>query len=321
VTRFLALALLATPVAAQDFPVTIEHERGTITLEEAPERVVVVGVHEQDFLYALGIAPVGVHEWWGEHPYATWPWAEEARIAVGAEPEVLPGWEINAEWVAALEPDLIVATYFGDFTDADYEVLSQIAPVLLPPPGTPQWGLAWQDELRLLGRATGTSERAEEIAAEIEARFAEARAAYPQFEGLTASTGYWYEGNVQVFNSADTANRFLQQFGFVTPPAYDELATERGGLDVSPENFELIDLDLLVLGSDLAATQQLLDLSVWQELDVAKEGRAILLGDSVLAAALSFQTPLALGYLIDELGPRMALAVDGDPATVVPAAE
>src|SRR5262245_49722743 len=94
-------ALMAAAAQAQDFPVSIEHEFGTTTIAAKPERVVSVGMHEQDFLYALGVAPVGVHEWWGDYPYATWPWAEAARVAAGAEPQVLKGFEINVEWVAA----------------------------------------------------------------------------------------------------------------------------------------------------------------------------------------------------------------------------
>jgi len=74
-----ALLVMAVPAFAQDFPVTVEHIYGTTTIPAKPERVVSVGMHEQDFLYALGIAPVGVKEWWGEQPYATWSWAEEAR--------------------------------------------------------------------------------------------------------------------------------------------------------------------------------------------------------------------------------------------------
>src|SRR6218665_1058296 len=111
---FLGLALAASivaPAAAQSFPVTVEHIYGTTTIPAEPLRVVSVGMHEQDFLYALGIAPVGVKEWWGDHPYATWPWAEEARLAVGAEPEVMDTEGVNLEWVLAQDPDLIIAIY------------------------------------------------------------------------------------------------------------------------------------------------------------------------------------------------------------------
>src|SRR5262245_33379427 len=116
--------LFFTPATAQDFPVTIEHEFGSTTIPAEPTRIVSVGMHEQDFLYALGLAPVGVHEWWGDYPYATWPWAEDARVAANATPEVLKGFEVNVEWVAAQRPDLIVATYYGDLDEKTYQLLS-----------------------------------------------------------------------------------------------------------------------------------------------------------------------------------------------------
>src|SRR3569623_1864456 len=95
----------ADVAVAADFPVTVTHEFGDTVIAKKPERIVSIGVHEQDFLYALGIAPVGVHEWFGDYPYATWPWAEAARKAVNATPEVHKGFDINIEWVAAQKPD------------------------------------------------------------------------------------------------------------------------------------------------------------------------------------------------------------------------
>ena len=53
----------AAPAAEESaFPVTIEHKWGSTTIESAPERVVVVGLREQDALLALGIVPVGTTE-------------------------------------------------------------------------------------------------------------------------------------------------------------------------------------------------------------------------------------------------------------------
>ena len=312
----LVAALTISAAAAQEFPLTVTHQFGETTIPEKPERVVSVGLHEQDFLYALGIAPVGVHEWWGDYPYATWPWAEDARIAIGATPEVLKGFEINVEWVAAQRPDLIVASYYGDLSQETYDLLSQIAPVITAPPGYPAWGAPWQDELRLIGTATGTSAKAEEIVTEIEAKFAEAKTRWPTLQGKTTAIGYDQEGLIRTYNSADTAHRFMVSLGMVIPADYDRLAEDRGHLDISAENIELAEVDAFIW-PDGPGT--IADLSVYQNSRLAKEGRSIDLGGGVPAAALSFQTPLALGYLIDTIPPLVAAAVDGDPATAIPA--
>jgi len=227
------------------------------------------------------------------------------------------GWEPNIEWVAALEPDLIIASYFGDLTQAEYDLLSQIAPTITAPPGYPQWGAPWQAELRLIGQATGTSAQAEEIIADLEGRIAAARAEFPMLEGKTGSTGYFYDGVVMTYNSADTAQRFLQDFGLVIPAEYDELAVERGNADFSMEQLSHIDLDLFIFPDEPAEGGPLSQVPTYQALRLAREGRAINLGGGDLAAALSFQTPLAIEWLIEVLPPMMAAAVDGDPATVV----
>ena len=41
-------------------------------------------------------------------------------------------------------------------------------------------------------------------------------------------------------------------------------------------------------------------------------------GGGLANAAMSWQTPLSLGYLLDILPPKLAAAVDGDVATTVP---
>ena len=68
-------------------PVTVEHALGTTTVEAEPTRVVTVGVTEQDTVLALGVTPVGVTDWYGDQPYATWPWAQDELG--DATPEVL----------------------------------------------------------------------------------------------------------------------------------------------------------------------------------------------------------------------------------------
>src|SRR5262245_57702400 len=105
----------SSSVSADAFPVEIEHKYGTTTVESEPKRVVSVGFTDQDALLALGVVPVGVRDWYGEQPFAVWPWAQPALG--DAEPEVLSAEELNYEAIAALQPDLIVGISSGMTAD------------------------------------------------------------------------------------------------------------------------------------------------------------------------------------------------------------
>jgi iron complex transport system substrate-binding protein len=81
-----------TPTAAPEadrgaFPVTVTHRFGTTTVPARPRRIAVVGLTEQDIVLALGEKPIATTEWYGEQPYAVWPWARRALGA--AKPTVL----------------------------------------------------------------------------------------------------------------------------------------------------------------------------------------------------------------------------------------
>ncbi len=92
------------PAPDSQFPVTIENKFGTTEIPGQPERIVTVGFHEQDWLYAMGLAPIAVREWYGGYDYATWPWADDARKAVGAEPTVLGSGDLDMEADRGAEP-------------------------------------------------------------------------------------------------------------------------------------------------------------------------------------------------------------------------
>ena len=58
----------------------MEHALVTTTVTEEPKRVVTIGVTEHDAVLALGMKPVGVTDWYGDQPYATWPWAGQQIV-------------------------------------------------------------------------------------------------------------------------------------------------------------------------------------------------------------------------------------------------
>ena len=307
----LAMLLVASPAFAQSFPITLTHAKGEITIPAEPQRVVSLGLNDQDFLYALGVAPVGVHEWWGEQPYATWPWAEDARIAVGAEPEVLMGYEVDLEWIATQKPDLIVATYF-ELDPATYDLLSQIAPVVATPEGFEDYGAPWQEQLELIALATtGTTEKADAIAADLEARLAALREQYPQFADHTASMADLREGQFTLWAREHAPTRFLESLGFSFPEELDAMADDAGWIYLSAEKADELDrLDTVVWPNGKQAEVEAI--STYANTRLFKEGRSVFPaeGEEALAAALWFYTPLSIAYAAEHFAPKLAEALD-----------
>ena len=62
------------------------------------------------------------------------------------------------------------------------------------------------------------------------------------------------------------------------------------------------------------------DIPLRSTLRAYSEGREVLT-DELLSGAFSFGSPLSIEYVLDKLVPELALAVDGDPKTVVPSAQ
>jgi iron complex transport system substrate-binding protein len=299
------------------FPVTIEHKYGSTTIDDEPTRVVSVGFNDQDALLALGVIPVGIRDWYGEQPFGVWPWAQDELG--DAEPVVLSpnGAELNVEAVAALDPDLIVGIYSG-MTESEYDLLSAIAPTIAQPGEFIDYGTPWQEQTRIVGRAVGKAELAEDLVTSIEDRYASIQTEHPEFVGATSAVAFSFEGSPGAYTSSDVRSRLLSDIGFVIPPEFDEIAGDAFFASFSAEELELLDLDTVVwiVGDDLAL-DAILELPLRQSLAFATEGREVF-ADFELSGAFSFSSPLSIPYLLDELVPKLAAAVDGDPATAVP---
>jgi iron complex transport system substrate-binding protein len=303
---------------AGGFPVSIEHRYGTTTIEQVPERVVTVGLLEQDTLLALGIAPVGTTEWFGEHPGAIFQWAEDELEALGAEPpEVVADSEsVNVEAVAAQRPDLILAVH-SDLTEENYERLSELAPTVAPPEGYVDYGVPWQELAGMVGQAVGKSDEADALVADVEGRFDEIRSEHPEFQGATAIMAMAYEG-IYVYGPEDPRSRLLAALGFELPAGLREVTGDEFGGNLSEERADMLDGDVIIwLDADDAEGP--LGGPLYDTLPVHTEGREVFLDsfDDPLGAATSFITPLSLPYLLDGLVPQLAAAIDGDPATEV----
>jgi iron complex transport system substrate-binding protein len=303
------------------FPVTVEHKYGSTTIESPPERVVTVGLTDQDAVLALGVTPVGVTDWFGDQPHAVWPWAQDELRELGDDPpEVVGGSDtVNFERIARLRPDVILALYSG-LTDDDYETLSEIAPTVAQPEQYPDYGIPWEDQTRTIGEVLGRADEADSLVQGVEDQFAAAREAHPEFDGATAVVATPYEGTVSVFAPTDPRGRFLDSLGFRPVDAIVDLVGDGFSADLSMEQVDLVDVDALVwIVDDVDADMpQLHDEPLYGRLDVARQGREVPVANlSEVGGATSFVTVLSLPVLLDALVPMLAEAVDGDPSTPV----
>lgn len=297
--------------SATAFPVTVEHIWGETTIEEAPERVVALGVTDSDPLLALGVVPVAVQPFSFYAETGVGPWAEE--YLDGAELTVLdPTAEVSVEEVAALDPDLIVGISAG-FDETVYEQLSQVAPTLVRPEGTAAYGVGRDDATRMIAQALGKEAEGEELIETANAAFDDAVAANPQFQGATGAVLLPFSGVYGAYLPADARGQIMDQLGFAVPEGI--LAEDTGEsfyVELSTERLDLADGDVLVVLTDEASAPVVEADAVLQGLPVVTAG-GLVLPDADLRGAMSYNTVLSAPFAVEQLSPLLvdALAATG----------
>jgi iron complex transport system substrate-binding protein len=283
------------------FPVTITHEYGSATIPAAPQRIVTVGFNEADFVLALGEQPVGEREVLGDFDADGRSWAQAALG--GAQPAKVGGGELDFERIAALRPDLILGVY-SYMEQADYDRLSAIAPTVAQPD---EDGATWQEQTLTTGQALGKAAEARQLVTDTEQRFTDAVAAHPEFAGKTVTVGLWgIDSGVYALGADDLRQRFWTGFG---------LTGSAPSGSVAPESFGELEADVVVI---MGATRaDLANQPTFQALPAAQQNRVIYTGDfgTEINGAIGMSSPLALPVAIDLATPRLAAALDGNPAT------
>lgn len=297
---------------------TIAHKFGTTPVTGVPQRVVTVGLTDQDYVLALGTVPVGVREWFGEQPGALWPWARER--AGGSVPAVLPVEALNLEQIATLRPDLIIGASSG-LTAAEYDALTRIAPTVAQPAEFADYGAPWQKITEMVGAALGRPGQAAGLVREIEAGFSRVRGAEPGFAGRTGLLATVLEDGSYYVYAEGPAPRFLVDLGLTLPTATAAVFTgpERAPVALSREQLSLLEADVLLVGlyGPKAAGQIAADPLV-RTLRVAREGRMVLMPElGTLNGSLSFGSVRSLPVALAQAPSRIAAALDGNPATAV----
>ncbi|WAM15863.1 ABC transporter substrate-binding protein [Rhodococcus sp. JS3073] len=136
------------------FPRTVDHFRGSTEIPAAPLRIVALDNSFTDAVLLLEAPLVGYVDY-REPGLPDYLGSSRDEFAAEAE-SVGKVSTASLEQIAALQPDLIISAEVRD--GKNYEQLSAIAPTIF----TETTGPTWKDNIRLVGKALGKEELAEQ---------------------------------------------------------------------------------------------------------------------------------------------------------------
>ena len=315
-TAALATALLTTACTGDDDDgVTesdngdarvIEHQFGKTTVEGTPQRVVSLGLTDGDPLLALGIEPIAVRPGYGVDGFG--PWAQDD--VEGADPTVLQPDAIDVGKIATLNPDLIVAVS-SDIDRPTYKKLSKIAPTIVRPEGSVEYGVSWEVTTTMIGNAVGKPDAAKEVIEETKVAINDTLRSNPGIDGTTGEVvranprGGW-----EVYTSVDPRGQFMLELGVNPPPKLAKLDNGRNSwIDLSPEQTDKLEADVLVAIHGEGERALFKQSKPFQNLAVNQRGGVVMVPEQPLGQALSYTSVLSIPYALERLAPKIAEAL------------
>lgn len=284
---------------------TINHAFGETVIAAPPKRVVSAGYTEQDDLLAVGVVPIAVTNWFGDEPFAVWPWAQP-KLG-DAKPVVLNldnGIQINR--IASLKPDLIVAINAG-VDDGTYQKLSAIAPTVPQSDGDPFFE-PWKVQAATIGQAVFAAERMKPLIDGVDAKFTTIGEQNPQF----------HDKKVLLLQG-----RLHQDQVLATMPGWRTgFLTEMGLVIADSINAFAVDYRAFIPRKQIRAVLDAADVLIWTT--ESQDEQSALLADPDVAAlpatahhrnifttkdqagAIAFASPLSYPLVADQLPPLIA---------------
>ena len=285
--------------------VTITHLFGQTVIKEPPKRVVSAGYTEQDDLLAVGVIPIAVTNWFGDQPFAVWPWAQPKLGA--AQPVVLNlDNGIPVDQIAGLKPDLIVAINAG--VDADtYQKLSAIAPTV-PQSDGDAFFEPWKDQATAVGQAVFQADQMRLLIDAVDKQFADVAQKNPQWKGKRAllMQGTPWQGTV-VATAAGWRTDFLNQMGLVIADSIKSFATDHRAVIPRDQIKSVLDSADVVIWTTESPDEEkalLADPDVAGSQASAQNRHIFTTKDQ--AGAIAFSSPLSYPLIADELPPLIS---------------
>lgn len=309
---------VSTTATQEGYPIVIEHAFGETVIEQKPERIATIGWANQDTPLALGIMPVGFSmanfgpvDEMGMHP---WTAAKVKELGV-SDPNVFKDTDgIDYEAISDSKPDIILAAYSG-ITQEEYDLLSQIAPVVAYPEQA--WQTSWKEQILLNSKGIGMEQEGIDYVASMETLIAETTAQYPQLEGKTGAF-LWISptdlSQFYLYFPVDPRAGYLEDLGVEFPEELTEtLKKETTGFSatVSAENVDVLkDLDIIVAYGDDVLLETLQADSKFGTVPAIQRGSVVFVDSNSELAAASTPSALSIPAVLDEYVALLAQAAD-----------
>ncbi|HUR74917.1 MAG TPA: ABC transporter substrate-binding protein [Sporichthya sp.] len=276
------------PVERGAYPVRIAHTwdpAGTV-IQSEPQRVVVLGMREQDTMTALGMRPLTIRNFFGAAaPWTSFPWLTDFQrtgnytvintptrdsktgklSGVNDGPILANGFAqasntperkevFDYDAIKAMNPDLIVAMFAGLVLE-DYQKLKEIAPTItMVSSDSKDYFSSWQEEMLVLGKITGRPNYSIQLVAKTQQLFIDALAAHPELkEASIALAAPGPNGQIRILNPYAEMSRFFTALGMQFPgrieaaTRYTGVSRKMYGIETTTGNLNFLDgVDALV---------------------------------------------------------------------------
>jgi iron complex transport system substrate-binding protein len=252
-----------------------------------------------------------VTDWFGDEPFAVWPWAQP-KLG-GAQPVVLKLWDNNVHFqydrIAATNPDLVVAINCGVDQDS-YNQLSAIAPTVPQTVGD-GWFEPWKTHALTVAQAVSASDQMNSLIARVDRKFANVASAHPQFKGKNALLlqGTFYQDSV-IASMPGWKTGFLAAMGFQIPNSINTYAVDDRAFIPRAQIVDVLNAaDVLIWKTESDAEQAALLADPFvQQLNATAQNRNVFTGKD-LSGAIAFSSPLSLPVVAQQLPPLLTTAL------------
>jgi iron complex transport system substrate-binding protein len=203
--------------------------------------------------------------------------------------------------------------------------LNAIAPTIAAPAGTKNvYGVAWQDQVREIAKATGTSTAGEQVVKDTETLLTDTAKANPEFAGKVVTAGVYSANSLNAWLPSDPRMRLLTSLGFKTNPRIDAMENGDFYVKIAPELTGKLNADVIFMAALDGAGKldpAVVNDKLFNALPAVKAGHVAYWGGAPVintptpsgefSSAMSIGGPLGIKYALPKLVPMLKNALTG----------